>query len=173
MQSCGLLSRSDPFEAIEQKNSVLRPVNSSHGAFPILPSPRRRPPFCPRVCHRACCPSSRREVVARYPHSTDSFTEGFFYLNGIFYEGTGFTGHSALLAIDPQTGRATQHHDLPPQYLGEGIVDWGPNILEWTWKSHVGFVIDRFGMQVVRQFTYTGEGWGMTRTARELITAKS
>jgi glutamine cyclotransferase len=26
-------------------------------------------------------------------------------------------------------------------------------------------------MQVVRQFTYTGEGWGMTRTARELITS--
>src|ERR1700761_2891821 len=120
---------------------------------------------------QAATPVYGYKVVAKHPHSTESYTEGFFYLNGIFYEGTGLTGHSQLLAIDPQTGRATQHRDVPPEYFGEGIVDWGPNILEWTWQSHVGFVIDRFSMQVVRQFTYTGEGWGMTRTAKELITS--
>jgi glutamine cyclotransferase len=27
------------------------------------------------------------KVVAKYPHSTDSYTEGFFYLDGLFYEG--------------------------------------------------------------------------------------
>ncbi len=29
------------------------------------------------------------KVVAKYLHSTDSYTEGFFYLDGLFYEGTG------------------------------------------------------------------------------------
>ena len=116
-------------------------------------------------------PTDGYKVVAKYPHSTDSYTEVFFYLNGMFYEGTGITGRSAVMAIDPETGRTLQHRDLPPQYFGEGIVDWGPNIYEWTWKSHVCFVYDRFSLQPVKQFTYTGEGWGMTRTTKELITS--
>ena len=110
-------------------------------------------------------------VVATFPHSTESYTEGFFYLNGMFYEGTGMEGRSAVLAIDPATGKVEQRRDLPAQYFGEGIVDWGPNVYEWTWKSHVCFVYDRFSLQPVKQFSYTGEGWGMTRTAKELITS--
>jgi glutamine cyclotransferase len=110
-------------------------------------------------------------VVATYPHSTASYTEGFFYLDGLFYEGTGMVGRSAVMAIDPATGTVRQRHDLPAPYFGEGIVDWGPNIYEWTWQSHVCFVYDRFSLRVVKQFSYTGEGWGMTRTQTELITS--
>jgi glutaminyl-peptide cyclotransferase len=110
-------------------------------------------------------------VVATFPHSTDSYTEGFFYLDGIFYEGIGISGHSAVLAVAPETGRILLRHDLAPEYFGEGIVDWGPYVYEWTWKSHVCFVYDRFSLQLVKRFTYTGEGWGMTRTAKELITS--
>ena len=110
-------------------------------------------------------------VVARYPHSTGSYTEGFFYLNGLFYEGTGLKGRSALLALDPATGKQLQRVDLPPEYFGEGVVDWGPNLYEWTWQSHICFVYDRFSLRLVKQFAYTGEGWGMTRTAKEIITS--
>jgi glutamine cyclotransferase len=119
----------------------------------------------------ASAPIDGYKVVARYPHSTSSYTEGFFYLDGLFYEGTGLAGHSAVMAEDPQTGKVIQRHDLPAEYFGEGIVDWGPNIYEWTWKSHLCFVYDRFSFRPVKQFTYTGEGWGMTRTAREIITS--
>src|ERR1700760_3559497 len=63
------------------------------------------------------------KVVAKYPHSTESYTEGFFYLDGLFYEGTGIEGHSALLAIEPRTGKPVQKRELPAQYFGEGIVD--------------------------------------------------
>jgi glutamine cyclotransferase len=111
------------------------------------------------------------QVVRTYPHSTQSYTEGFFYLDGLFYEGTGLTGHSALLAIQPETGKAVQENDLDPRYFGEGIVDAGPNILEWTWQSHVGFVIDRFSFRVLREFHYAGEGWGMTRMGNAIVTS--
>ena len=110
-------------------------------------------------------------VVAKFPHSTESYTEGFFYKDGMFYEGTGLSGHSALLAIDPESGQVSQRRELPPEYFGEGIVDWGPNLYEWTWTSHVCFVLDRFSLRVVRQFSYSGEGWGMTRDAKEIITS--
>jgi glutaminyl-peptide cyclotransferase len=119
----------------------------------------------------AAAPTVGYQVVARYPHSTDSFTEGFLYLDGLFYEGVGIPGRSALLAIQPETGKAVQKRAMAPEYFGEGIVDWGPNIYQWTWQSHICFVYDRFSFRTVKQFGYTGEGWGMTRTAKELITS--
>ena len=124
----------------------------------------------PMISH-ATPPVYGYKVVAKYPHSTSNYTEGFLFLNGLFYEGTGIEGHSQVLAEDPGTGQTVQHVDLPPQYFGEGIVDWGANLYEWTWKSHVCFVYDRFSLRIVKQFQYTGEGWGMTRSAKELITS--
>jgi glutaminyl-peptide cyclotransferase len=111
------------------------------------------------------------KVVAKYPHSTDNYTEGFFYLDGLFYEGTGLNGHSAIIVTQPKTGKLVQRRDMPSHYFGEGIVDWGPDLVEWTWQTHVGFVLDRLTLQIIRQFHYDGEGWGMTRTTNELITS--
>ncbi|HEY3989895.1 MAG TPA: glutaminyl-peptide cyclotransferase [Acidobacteriaceae bacterium] len=111
------------------------------------------------------------KIVAEFPHSTDSYTEGFFYLDGLFYEGTGLKGNSAILVIEPETGKVLQRRDLPEQFFGEGIIDWGHDIYEWTWQSHICFVYDRFSLRPVGQFTYTGEGWGMTRSATEIITS--
>jgi glutamine cyclotransferase len=119
----------------------------------------------------AAAPIYGYKVVAKYPHSTENYTEGFLYLNGLFYEGTGINGHSKIAVTEPKTGKMVQHRDMPSQYFGEGIVDWGPNLIEWTWQTHVGFVLDRSSLQIVRQFHYDGEGWGMTHTATELITS--
>lgn len=110
-------------------------------------------------------------VVKSFPHSVESYTEGFFYLGGLFYEGTGLQGHSSLLAIEPQSGKPVQRVDLPSEYFGEGIVNWGPNIYEWTWQSHICFVYDRFSFRLVRQISYSGEGWGMTHTEKEIVTS--
>ena len=119
----------------------------------------------------AAAPVDGYKVVARLPHSTQNYTEGFLYLDGVFWEGTGLEGHSAVFAEDPQTGSVRQSLMIAPEYFGECVVDWGPNLYEWTWKSHVCFVYDRFSLRVVKQLSYTGEGWGMTRTATELITS--
>lgn len=119
----------------------------------------------------AVAPVYGYKVVAVYPHSTTSYTEGFFYLNGLFYEGTGLKGHSQVLVYEPKTGTVKQSVDIPAQFFGEGIVDWGPNLYEWTWQTSVGFVRDRATLKVLHQFTYSGEGWGMTRTDREFITS--
>ena len=67
-------------------------------------------------------PVAGYKVVATYPHSTESYTEGFFYLDGLFYEGTGLKGHSAVMAIQPQTGKTIQQLDLPP--VAEALHLW-------------------------------------------------
>jgi len=125
----------------------------------------------PVVSAVAAVPVAPCTVVRKIPHSTTSYTEGFFYRDGKFYEGTGMEGRSAVLVLDAATGKLLQQHDLPGQYFGEGIVDWRDNLYEWTWQSHVGFILDRTSLRPVGQFRYTGEGWGMTRTDREIITS--
>jgi glutamine cyclotransferase len=116
-------------------------------------------------------PASGYKIVAEFPHSTSSYTEGFFYRDGLFYEGTGMKGSSAILVIEPETGKVVQRRDLPQQYFGEGIIDWGPSLYEWTWQSHICFIYDRFSLRPAGQFIYSGEGWGMTRTSKVIITS--
>jgi glutaminyl-peptide cyclotransferase len=118
----------------------------------------------------SAAPVSPCQVVRKLPHLTSSYTEGFFFRDGLFYEGTGLTGHSQILVYKPD-GTIVQHYDVPSQYFGEGIIDWDTKLLEWTWQSHAGFFLDRASLRVTGQFHYDGEGWGMTRTDREIITS--
>jgi glutaminyl-peptide cyclotransferase len=111
------------------------------------------------------------KVIAKLPHSTANYTEGFFYRDGHFYEGTGREGHSSIIVTEPSTGHIFQQHDLRPQYFGEGIIDWQDKLFEWTWQTHIGFIYDRASLRIIGQFHYDGEGWGMTHTATELITS--
>jgi glutamine cyclotransferase len=111
------------------------------------------------------------EVVAKLPHSTTSYTEGFFYRDGLFHEGTGLEGQSKLLAIEPVTGKVVRSVDLPSHDFGEGIVDWGNLIYEWTWESHTCFVYTIADFHLAKVLHYEGEGWGMTRTNDEIVTS--
>src|SRR5260370_1982287 len=70
------------------------------------------------------------KVVAKYPHSTENYTEGFFYLDGLFYEGTGLNGHSPIVVTQPKTGKTQRRRHIPSQYFREDIVDWGPDLIE-------------------------------------------
>jgi glutaminyl-peptide cyclotransferase len=109
------------------------------------------------------------EVVHAYPHDPAAFTEGLFYLNGYLYESTGLEGQSSIRKVRPETGEVVQKHDIPPQYFGEGIVNWKDRLIELTYKSQVGFVYDLAGMTPQRQFEYPGEGWAMTQDGRRIV----
>jgi glutaminyl-peptide cyclotransferase len=116
-------------------------------------------------------PVSGYRVVATFPHATSNFTEGLFYRDGLFYEGTGINGQSGVIVTIPRTGKVVRRVDLPPQYFGEGIIDVGPDLYEWTWRSHTGFIYDRASLKPIGRFTYDGEGWGMTKAGGLIVTS--
>jgi glutaminyl-peptide cyclotransferase len=121
------------------------------------------------LAHGASAPIYGYRVVHAFPHDPAAFTQGLFYLDGYLYEGTGLYGSSTLRKVKLETGEVIERHDLPAQYFGEGIVNWGPLIVELTWQNGVGLVYRRDGFALEKSFPYAGEGWGATQDGQHLI----
>jgi glutamine cyclotransferase len=114
-------------------------------------------------------PTYGYRVVRSYPHDRQAFTQGLIVKGDVFYEGTGLNGRSGIRKVRIDTGEVLQVHALPQQYFGEGIVDWKDSLVELTWQAGIGFVYDLATFDQRRTFSYTGEGWGLTRDASHII----
>ncbi len=108
-------------------------------------------------------------VLYSYPHDPEAFTQGLVFESGELYEGTGIRGASSLRRVELETGLVRQQHLLPRQYFGEGITIFGDRIIQLTWQSRLGFVYDKASFQLVQQFSYPTEGWGITHDGSRLI----
>ena len=109
------------------------------------------------------------EVIATYPHDPEAFTQGLQYVDGVLYEGTGLNGRSTLRRVDLETGTVEQQIDLDDQYFGEGIYVLDDHIYQLTWQSNVAFLYDRESFELLDQFSYPTEGWGLTYDGQDLL----
>ena len=109
------------------------------------------------------------EVVETYPHDPEAYTQGLQYVDGELYEGTGLLGRSSLRRVDLATGEVLQQIELADQYFGEGIVVIDDRIYQLTWQSHVAFLYDRESFELIDEFSYPTEGWGLTYDGEALI----
>jgi glutamine cyclotransferase len=109
------------------------------------------------------------KVVKTYPHDPSAFTQGLIYLDGFLYEGTGMPGKSNLRKVNLETGKVLQEKRIEEPYFGEGVTNWGSQLIQLTWQHGVGFVWDRATFQLKKQFKYPGEGWGLTHDDKQLI----
>lgn len=108
-------------------------------------------------------------LVRSYPHDPTAFTQGLFYRDGRLFESTGLTGHSTIREVRLEDGAVLRKVALPAHLFGEGIVDWKSQIISLTWQTGIGFRWDRASFRQLASFRYAGEGWGLTRSARELV----
>ena len=109
------------------------------------------------------------KIVNAFPHDPDAFTQGLVYRDGFLYEGTGLNGRSQLRKVRLDTGEVVQHADLGGEFFGEGIAIVKNKIFQLTWQSHVGFVYKLSDFKLVCQFSYPGEGWGLTSNSNEIF----
>jgi len=109
------------------------------------------------------------DVVNVYPHDKDAFTQGLVFENGVLYEGTGLIGQSTLRRVELETGKVLQSFVLTDQFFGEGITVFGDRIIQLTWQSRKGFVYDKDSFDLLQEFSYPTEGWGITHDGSRLI----
>jgi glutaminyl-peptide cyclotransferase len=109
------------------------------------------------------------QIQRVFPHDPRAFTQGLQYVDGFLYEGTGQHGQSSIRKVKLETGEVLQKRDIPVEHFGEGITVWKNDLIELTWQSHVAFVYDRQSFETKKQFSYPGEGWGLTHDGTDLI----
>ena len=108
-------------------------------------------------------------IVNVYPHDENAFTEGLVFENGFLCESTGLYGNSTLRRVELETGRILQLRALNNQFFGEGITIVGSRIIQLTWQSRRGFVYDKDIFDLLQEFSYDSEGWGITYDGNRLI----
>jgi glutamine cyclotransferase len=108
-------------------------------------------------------------VVRVYPHDPEAFTQGLLFDDGTLYESTGLYKRSTLRRVELETGRVLQIHNLPNQFFGEGITIFNDKIIQLTWRSNKGFVYDKISFDILQEFNYPTEGWGLTNNGTHLI----
>jgi glutamine cyclotransferase len=108
-------------------------------------------------------------IVNVYPHDENAFTQGLLIDNGFLYESTGLYGSSSLRRVELETGEILQRYNLPPQYFGEGITVFDGKIIQLTWLANTGFVYDEESFDLLQNFSYPTEGWGITYDGSRLI----
>jgi len=109
------------------------------------------------------------EILNTYPHDKNAFTQGLVFDDGVLYEGTGLRGQSSLRRVELDTGNILQIHNLSSQFFGEGITIFGNRIIQLTWQSKIGFVYDKDTFELIQEFNYSTEGWGITHDGDRLI----
>jgi len=109
------------------------------------------------------------QVVHSWPHDRGAFTEGLLYHDGILLESTGLNGASTLRKVDLESGRVLAEVKLPTEYFGEGTTVLGGRVYQLTWQNRKGFIYDLATLGREGEFSYEGEGWGLTTDGRSLI----
>lgn len=120
-------------------------------------------------CADAAVKQYRLEVVAEYPHDTDSYTQGLFFHNGQMYETTGLNGKSTLRKVDISTGKAIERKNFDKKYFLEGSVVLNDNMYILTWDSGLAFVYGADSLDYKATWSYPREGWGITTDGKQLI----
>lgn len=114
-------------------------------------------------------PTYSYEVINAYPHDTTAFTQGLVFHQGSLYESTGLNGSSSLRRVELETGKVLKRIDVPAQFFAEGLALYDGRLYQLTWQTQRGFVYELDSFNMLRDFSYTGEGWGLTHDARSLI----
>lgn len=113
------------------------------------------------------------EIVKTHPHDPDAFTQGLIFHDGFLYESTGQERKSAIRKIDIETGKVVQKVDLPADNFGEGITLLNGKIYSLTWQNRIARVYDINDFKLLKEFSYQGEGWGITNDGTDLYMTDS
>jgi|SRR5688500_14979236 len=118
-------------------------------------------------------PEYTYQIVKTYPHDPKAFTQGLIFHDGFLYEGTGGKNgdpfYSSVRKVEIETGKVLQKFDLSRDFFGEGITILNGKIYQLTWREGMGFVYDLNDFKLLKEFRYSGEGWGLTNDGANLI----
>jgi glutaminyl-peptide cyclotransferase len=114
-------------------------------------------------------PSLTYQTIRELPHDPLAFTQGFLLHDGVWIESTGLQDQSSIRRVEVETGKVLLMKELKGDFFGEGATVLDGKIYQLSWKNQQGFVFDATTLAWKKNFSYNGEGWGVTTDGRQLI----
>lgn len=111
----------------------------------------------------------RIKIIRTWQHDKEAFTQGLIYYKGFLYESTGLNGKSSLRKLDPKSGKILKKINIADKYFSEGITIYDNKIFMLTWLNRSCFVYDLETFKLLNEFSYYGEGWGLTTQNDKLL----
>ena len=111
------------------------------------------------------------EIVNRFPHNESSFTQGLAFSGDQLYEGTGDpnqNGASLVAKVNLKTGEIGTKTGLDASRFGEGITILGDQLFQLTWLNHTCLVYNKETLELLKEYDYTTEGWGICTDGKVL-----
>ena len=123
----------------------------------------------PTALSTPAAPEYKAVIVNTFPHDARAFTQGLIYHDGALYESTGIYGKSSLRKAVPETGEIVNKILLPRSVFAEGLALVSNRLIQITWHSELGYVYDAGTFDLLKTFSYKGEGWGICYDGSRLI----
>ncbi len=110
----------------------------------------------------------RVEVLQTVPHDPAAFTQGLLIEDGSLFESTGRNGSSTLRQVDLATGEVQRSVPVDDALFAEGLALVGDRLIQLTWQAGRALVYDANTFDLVDEFSYDTEGWGLCDLGDEL-----
>lgn len=144
-----------------------RPAASQQPSSKVEPSPSPTPEK--PVPEAEQVPVYGYEVVQSWPHDSQSFTQGLVFHDGVLYESAGMYGQSTLRRVELESGKVKKKTKLNNDVFAEGLTLFGDRLYQLSWTNQKGFIYAVKDFAKLGEFTYEGEGWGLTNDGTHLI----
>jgi glutamine cyclotransferase len=108
-------------------------------------------------------------TIKEFPHDTRAFTQGLIVHAGKFIESTGGHNTTWLRQVEIATGKILIERKLSTEFFGEGLTELNGKLYQLTWQNQQGFIYDATTLAWQKNFSYQGEGWGLTDDGTHLI----
>ena len=100
-------------------------------------------------------------ILAELPHDRRAFTQGLAYVDGKLVESIGLVHGSGIRRLCARTGEMELSRELAGHW-GEGVAFTAGKLVQLTWKSQKAIVYRWPDLEVIGEYHYEGEGWGLT-----------
>lgn len=112
------------------------------------------------------------EIINKYTHPNELFTQGLFYHNGLIYESSGQYGRSKMVNYRLGQSNYLNETKLDANHFAEGAEIIDGKVYQLTLKARKIFVYDPNTLELINTLDMpemVKEGWGLTTNGEEII----
>lgn len=107
-------------------------------------------------------------VKNKLPIPKDCFTQGFTIESGFIYLSCGMFNRSRVIKMD-MSGKVLVTKHLPKKVFAEGLTLFNNTLYVLTWKNHITYTLNKNTLEIEKQISLNGEGWGLSSRDNEFL----